>query len=80
MLAVSIGENEIIFKNSVNIDFSALFIYTIRIGGLTAMNEFEKDVQSKSNDFIDALRGFNWSFGFFTIIFIIGIVVKQIMS
>ena len=44
------------------------------------MNKFEEDVQSKSNDFVDALRGFNWSFLFFTIIFAIGIVIKEIMK
>ncbi|TCP32325.1 YqzM-like protein [Scopulibacillus darangshiensis] len=44
------------------------------------MNDFEKDVQSKGNDFVDALKGFNYSFGFFAIIFIIGIVIQQIMS
>jgi hypothetical protein len=76
----SIGANENYAKNSVNIDFQSAFHYNNRIGGLPAMNEFEKDVQSKSNDFIDALRGFNWSFGFFAVIFIIGIVIKQIMS
>lgn len=44
------------------------------------MNDFEKDVQDKSNDFNHALNGFTYSFGFFAIIFIIGIVIKQIMS
>ncbi|MFC7393287.1 YqzM family protein [Scopulibacillus cellulosilyticus] len=44
------------------------------------MNEFEKDVQSKSNDFVDALNGFNFSFLFFAIIFIIGIVIQQLMT
>ncbi|MFC4618053.1 YqzM family protein [Camelliibacillus cellulosilyticus] len=44
------------------------------------MNEFEKDPQSQSNDFADALRGFNYSFLFFAIIFIIGIVMKQILT
>ncbi|MBM7645819.1 hypothetical protein JOD45_002038 [Scopulibacillus daqui] len=44
------------------------------------MNEFEKDVQSKRNDFIDSLNGFNFSFLFFAIIFIIGIVIQQLMT
>lgn len=44
------------------------------------MNDFEKDVQSKSNDFVDALNGFNYSLGFFALIFIIGIVIKQFMT
>ncbi|WP_085523306.1 YqzM family protein [Tuberibacillus sp. Marseille-P3662] len=41
------------------------------------MNEFEKDVQDKDNDFVHALNGFTFSFGFFTIIFIIGIVFRE---
>lgn len=44
------------------------------------MNHFEKDVQSKSNDFVDALNGFIYSFTFFAIIFFIGIVIREIMD
>ncbi|WEG14211.1 YqzM family protein [Pullulanibacillus sp. KACC 23026] len=44
------------------------------------MNEFEKEVHDKRNDFVDAMTGFNYSFLFFIVIFIIGIVIKQIMS
>lgn len=44
------------------------------------MNPFEKDVADKRNDFNDAATGFGFSFGFFFIIFIIGIVIKQIMT
>lgn len=44
------------------------------------MNEFERDVQDKSNDFVHAMTGFNYSFLFFIVIFVIGIVIKQIMS
>ncbi|TDQ38039.1 YqzM family protein [Aureibacillus halotolerans] len=44
------------------------------------MNEFEKSVQSKRNDFIDAGVGFAVSFGFFATIFIIGMVVQIIGS
>lgn len=44
------------------------------------MNKFENNVQSKSNDFVDALRGFNWSFVFFSLIFVIGIVIREIMA
>jgi len=44
------------------------------------VNEFEKDVQDKSNDFIHAMNGFTFSFIFFFVIFIIGIVIQQIMS
>ena len=52
--------------------------YCFRGGCL--VNEFEKDVQDKSNDFVHAANGFTFSFAFFTIIFIIGIVIKQIMT
>lgn len=44
------------------------------------MNDFEKDVQSKRNDFVDSLNGFNYSFLFFAIIFIIGVVIKTLMT
>lgn len=44
------------------------------------MNEFEKDVQDKSNDFIHNMNGFTYSFLFFFVIFIVGIVIKQVMS
>ncbi|EIT85237.1 hypothetical protein A374_10855 [Fictibacillus macauensis ZFHKF-1] len=42
------------------------------------MNQFEEDVQSKRNDLIDSGMGFIYSFGFFTLIFVIGIVIKLI--
>jgi hypothetical protein len=42
------------------------------------MNEFEKSVQSKRNDAVDSLVGFNWSFGFFALMFIIATVIKLI--
>ncbi|MDR7072813.1 MULTISPECIES: YqzM family protein [Bacillales] len=42
------------------------------------MNHFEKDVQSKRNDLIDSGMGFIVSFGFFTVIFAIGIILKAI--
>ena len=44
------------------------------------MNPFEKDVQSKRNDAIDAGVGFIVSFGFFATLFIIATVVKFIGS
>ncbi|KYD11130.1 MAG: YqzM family protein [Caldibacillus debilis] len=44
------------------------------------MNEFEKDVQSKRNDFIDSVVGFIVSFGFFATIFIIATVIKILGS
>ncbi|GGH84904.1 hypothetical protein JOD43_003247 [Pullulanibacillus pueri] len=44
------------------------------------MNDFEKDVQDKGNDFLDAMNGFTYSFLFFIVIFIIGIVIKEVMT
>ncbi|MCM3797080.1 YqzM family protein [Caldifermentibacillus hisashii] len=44
------------------------------------MNEFEQDVQSKRNDFIDSAVGFIVSFGFFATIFILAGVIKAIAS
>ncbi|MDQ0254332.1 hypothetical protein J2S74_001707 [Evansella vedderi] len=35
------------------------------------LNQFEKEVQSKRNDFLDSAVGFVVSFGFFMTIFII---------
>lgn len=45
-------------------------------GGL--MNEFEKNVQSKTNDVSDSIAGFVISFGFFATMFIIAMVIKLI--
>lgn len=42
------------------------------------MNEFEKDVQSKNNDLIDAGIGFIVSFVFFSLIFLIGVIMKAV--
>ncbi|MCT2537623.1 YqzM family protein [Aquibacillus koreensis] len=44
------------------------------------MNEFEKDVQSKSHDIFDSGKGFIFSFLFFMIIFFIGVIVDVIGS
>jgi len=44
------------------------------------VNEFEKDLQDTRNDFVDAANGFTFSFLFFAVLFIIGIVVQQIMK
>lgn len=44
------------------------------------MNEFEKDAQSKSNDFVDAGVGFVVTFGFFTVIFAIGVIISVATS
>ncbi|MBU9722525.1 MULTISPECIES: YqzM family protein [Bacillaceae] len=40
------------------------------------MNEFEKDVQSRRNDFLDSAVGFVVAFGFFATIFIIAQVIE----
>ena len=40
------------------------------------MNQFEKDVQSKRNDFSDSIVGFVVSFGFFATMFIIATVIE----
>ncbi|PWA12497.1 YqzM family protein [Pueribacillus theae] len=42
------------------------------------MNEFEKDVQSKTNDVIDSGFGFIFSFVFFSLIFFIGVIMKAV--
>lgn len=42
------------------------------------MNPFEKEVQSKRNDALDAGVGFVVSFGFFATLFIIATVVQVI--
>lgn len=44
------------------------------------MNPFEKEVQSKRNDALDAGVGFVVSFGFFATLFIIATVVQVIGS
>ncbi|UOQ93797.1 YqzM family protein [Halobacillus shinanisalinarum] len=42
------------------------------------MNEFRKDIQSKTNDVIDSGLGFVFSFVFFFVIFFIGILFEFI--
>lgn len=42
------------------------------------MNEFEHDVQSKRNDFVDSVVGMVVAFGFFASIFIIATVIDFI--
>ncbi|MFD0048275.1 YqzM family protein [Actinomycetes bacterium NPDC127524] len=44
------------------------------------MNEFEKNVQSKRNDAVDAGVGFGVSFAFFAVLFIIATVIHTIGS
>jgi len=55
-------------------------LYTsIEIGGVL-VNEFEKNVASTRNDFVDAAVGFIVSFGFFATMFIIATVIQVIGS
>lgn len=44
------------------------------------MNEFEHDIQSRTNDFIDSAIGFVIPFGFFASVFIIATVIDFIAS
>lgn len=44
------------------------------------MNPFEKDVQCKRNDVLDAGVGFIASFGFFATLFIIATVIQVVGS
>lgn len=44
------------------------------------MNEFEKDVQSNTNDVIDSGLGFVYSFVFFTVIFFIGVLINFVAN
>lgn len=68
-------------KSMSYMDFFCVLIYTniSNIGGV-AMNEFEKDVQSKNNDVVDSIKGFAFSFVFFFLIFTIGVVISVIGS
>ncbi len=54
--------------------------YTLFSVGGIAVNEFEKDVQSKNNDVVEAGRGFIYSFLFFMVIFFVGTIFKVIGS
>ncbi|WP_408006851.1 YqzM family protein [Pseudalkalibacillus sp. A8] len=42
------------------------------------MNDFEKDVQAKTNDVIDSGLGFVYSFLFFTVIFFTAVIIKAV--
>lgn len=44
------------------------------------MNEFEKDPQSKNMDVVDSIKGFSFSFLFFILIFLIGVVISVMGS
>lgn len=62
-------------------DFFISIAYTYnRNRRVAEMNHFEKDVQSKRNDLIDSGMGFVWSFGFFTLIFALGVIIKLIAT
>ena len=42
------------------------------------MNEFEKNVQSKTDDVADSAKGFIGSFLFFTVLFAIAVIIKEV--
>lgn len=42
------------------------------------MNEFEKDPQYKGSDVVDSIKGFTFSFIFFILIFLIGMIMGLI--
>jgi len=42
------------------------------------MNEFEQDPQEKETDVVASIKGFTFSFVFFLIIFVIGVVISII--
>lgn len=42
------------------------------------MNEFEQNPQSKNHDVSDSIKGFTFSFVFFMLIFVIGVVVSVV--
>lgn len=44
------------------------------------MNEFENDPQSKNHDVVDSIKGFGFSFVFFVLIFVIGVVISVASS
>ncbi|WP_110926930.1 YqzM family protein [Bacillus massiliglaciei] len=44
------------------------------------MNEFENNVQSKTNDVSDSIIGFVSSFLFFAVMFIIAVVIKAVAA
>lgn len=68
--------NKITLNTYFVVDFFTLFTYTKLVtGGIYMVNEFEKDVQSKRNDFLDSVVGFIVPFGFFMTIFIIAQVI-----
>lgn len=72
--------HSIIFEEKIllNMDFSRTIPYNkFGLGGV-AMNEFEKNVQTKRNDVVDSGIGFVVSFVFFAAIFTIATVIDFI--
>ena len=63
------------YKSLIAMDFLPAIIYTIMELGGVAMNEFEHDVQSKRNDFIDSGIGFIVAFVAFSAIFIVATII-----
>lgn len=55
-----------------------VLIYTNGDIGGVKVNEFEKNVQSKNNDVVDSIKGFAFSFIFFTLIFAIGVIISVV--
>lgn len=69
----------VIIKTQVSSSFIFHFILYLMIGiGGIRMNDFEKDPQEKGNDVVYAARGFIASFVFFSLIFVIGVVINVI--
>lgn len=66
--------------NKWKLDFLNDLAYTIGDMGGVNMNEFEKDIQSKTNDVVDNIKGFTFSFVFFLLIFAIGVTISVLGS
>lgn len=60
-------------------DFFVNSLYTECKGGLL-MNIFERDVQSKRNDAVDSGVGLFISIGFYTTMFLIGVILQFVGS
>ncbi len=76
----SFGMKTFICYNKGTLDFFNKFAYTIGDMGGVNMNEFEKDIQSKTNDVVDNIKGFTFSFVFFLLIFAIGVTISVLGS
>lgn len=72
------GRRKMKNKFHPKVDFSSHLIYTSDyIGGIN-VNEFEQNPQSKNHDVTDSIKGFTFSFVFFILIFVIGVVVSVV--